>query len=334
MKKLMSLLLALTLVLSLAACGKKNNAPADGVENQPDYVLDGDEQTTTPPVEEPEAPVEPQPETPDETPDETQPETETPDETQPEAPAEGEEEPAVPETPADPDAPALSHNDVSLRFAGNSFKLKFQGLEEGTAVTYTSADETIATVAEDGTVTAVGPGNVYITVTAGDLTQQCLVRCRWKVEEGTQTPDTETPEQGGETAEPAGVDLHAFYSDISGKYAFSMGMAEMTEKDVIENYFAGLSAISLKQSALYYTMFSMNNGEISMVEVENAADVEAVKAIFQARVDYMIDGGAWYPEPTEIWTNQSRIVSSGNYVLMVASKDCDSVVADFEALVG
>lgn len=303
MKKLLALLLALTMVLTLAACGKndnKNDGAANGGNTTVNNEQDAANQPETPDEEETDAPAEP--ETPDE---ETEP-------TEPEVPA----EPETPETeaPAEPQL-TVSHTDVTFKAAGSSFQLSVEGTEE--TVTFTSADETIAAVAEDGTVTAVAPGTTKITAAVGDVTFECIIRCNWKDE-----------------AAGTGVDLKAFIADVLANYTISMGMTEMTEADLIDNYFAGLSDISLKQQALYYTMFSMNNGEISAVEVANASDVETVKAIFQARVDYMANGGAWYPEPTEIWTNSSRIVSCGNYVLMVAARDCDSIVADFEALVG
>ena len=49
----------------------------------------------------------------------------------------------------------------------------------------------------------------------------------------------------------------------------------------------------------------------------HAADVAAVKAILQARINYMVGdgngpGGAWYPEAMDTWESQSRVVSSGH----------------------
>ena len=46
----------------------------------------------------------------------------------------------------------------------------------------------------------------------------------------------------------------------------------------------------------------------------------------------MINGGAWYPEPTRIWTENSRVVSNGNYVMMVVHENCDAIVDAFNAL--
>ena len=36
----------------------------------------------------------------------------------------------------------------------------------------------------------------------------------------------------------------------------------------------------------------------------------------------------------DMWENNARVVSVGNYVLMVVSTDCDAIVSDFKALVG
>ena len=66
--------------------------------------------------------------------------------------------------------------------------------------------------------------------------------------------------------------------------------------------------------------------------------MQKVKDIFQARIDYQVGdektpGGAWYPESIEGWKNGSRIVSNGNFVMLVAlSTGADDVVASFNAL--
>ena len=57
-----------------------------------------------------------------------------------------------------------------------------------------------------------------------------------------------------------------------------------------------------------------------------------VKAIFQARIDAQVDGGAWYPETIEGWKNNSRIVVNGNCVMMIAYSECDAVVEAFNGL--
>ena len=150
----------------------------------------------------------------------------------------------------------------------------------------------------------------------------------------TPTPaPTPTPEP---TSEPAGkVDLAAFYSSVTSQYEF--GFLELASAELMDGFYPGLSAIAAEQRLVYITQMSMNNGEFGLVQVKNSADVAAVKAVFQARIDYMVGdgngpGGAQYPMAMEQWEQNSRVVSNGNYVMMVVHENCDDIVAAFNAL--
>ena len=95
--------------------------------------------------------------------------------------------------------------------------------------------------------------------------------------------------------------------------------------------------LDLEQRVIYMSMMRLNNGEFSMVQTKSPQDAETVKELFQNRVDYMVGdgespGGAWYPGPTELWTNSSRVEVHGNYVLMVVAEECDQIVSEFNAL--
>lgn len=68
------------------------------------------------------------------------------------------------------------------------------------------------------------------------------------------------------------------------------------------------------------------------MQTKNADDVAKVKEIFQARIDAMVNGGAFYPETTEIWTNNAEIVEKGNYVAVIVSEDKDAIVEAFNGL--
>ena len=144
---------------------------------------------------------------------------------------------------------------------------------------------------------------------------------------------TPTPEP---TPTPASkVDLAAFYASVTRQYEF--GFLELASKDLLDGLYPGLSGIGAEQRLVYITQMSMNNGEVGLVQVKNSADVAAVKAIFQARINYMVGDeenkpGAWYPGPTEQWRNNSRVVSNGNYVMMVVHENCDAIVSQFNAL--
>ena len=110
------------------------------------------------------------------------------------------------------------------------------------------------------------------------------------------------------------------------------------ESEMLDALYPGLSTVSTKQCGVYTAMISAAVGEIALIEVENSADVQTVKDILQARIDYQVGddqnpGGAWYPASIEGWKNGSRIVSNGNYVMLIAlSEGADDVVNSFNAL--
>lgn len=231
----------------------------------------------------------------------------------------------------------LSRTGFTLFSAGSSYTLKVDGVAEGTKVTFKSGNPDVATVDENGKVVAVKPGNTKITVTAGDQTATCVVACKWEESKpstgGGSSSGSGSSSGGGTTTpdpEPSKVDLAAFYSSVTSKY--SMPNLSLADSTMLDNYYAGLSSVATEQSQVYINMMSMNMGEISLVQVKDSKDVATVKAIFQARIDSMVNGGAWYPEPTRIWSEQSRVVSNGNYVMMVVGEDCDAIVKDFNAL--
>lgn len=298
MKRLLALLAALTVLLALAGCGASEDT-GDSQED-PTQVEETipEEENTEEEAEEPQEPEDPVEE-------ETLPENE-------ETPAEDDSEQAPAET-----GMTLSRTDFTLFKAGSTYKLIASGVEG--ACTYTSSNPKVATVGTDGTVTAVAPGNATITVTNGSEKRTCVVRCNW-----TESKPEEKP------AESTSVDLTAFYNDTIANYEFQT--LEAFTGDVLDTYYPGMSAVSTKQCLIMGTMMSMNNGEFCLVEVTNSSDVDTVKKILQDRVDYMAETGAWYPDPTELWTNSSRVVSNGNYVMMVVHESCDDIVDDFNAL--
>ena len=126
----------------------------------------------------------------------------------------------------------------------------------------------------------------------------------------------------------------AFYAELLNKYD-NFNATMPVEGDYLTNYYPGLSAVSTNQKTIYTTMISAAVCEIALVEVKNASDVQKVKDIFQARIDAQVGtddapGGAWYPASIEGWKTGSRIVSKGNYVMMVAFPEgADRIVADF-----
>lgn len=151
-------------------------------------------------------------------------------------------------------------------------------------------------------------------------------------------PDPEvTPEEPGESSAPAGQpDLRQFYENIMFDDPDFAATAELYN-EYLDVLYPGLTAISTRQLVVFQPMMSAVVCEIALVEVTDQADVPAVLDILQARVDYMVGdeenpGAAWYPASIEGWQNNSRIVSNGCYVLLIAYDKCDDIVAQFNTL--
>ncbi|WP_300750820.1 DUF4358 domain-containing protein [uncultured Oscillibacter sp.] len=161
---------------------------------------------------------------------------------------------------------------------------------------------------------------------------------------GTDAPDASAPEKGGtdstETETSEEINLSAFYNTLREGNIWPELMDLTTDanmKELLDSYYPGLAEIAAKQRRVYIAAISAAVGEIALVEVENAEDVQAVEDIFQARIDYQVGddatpGGAWYPETIEGWKTKSRIVSHGNYVMLAVGDASASAVEEFEAL--
>ena len=150
------------------------------------------------------------------------------------------------------------------------------------------------------------------------------------------TPDP-GPEESGESSAPAGQpDLRQFYEDIMFDDPDFAATAELYN-EYLDVLYPGLTAISTQQLVVFQPMMSAVVCEIALVEVTDRADVPAVLDILQARVKYMVGdeenpGAAWYPASIEGWQNNSRIVSNGSYIMLIAYEKCDDIVARFDVL--
>ena len=107
--------------------------------------------------------------------DSSLPDGSAPDQSQPDGSAPDASQPAQP--PAET-ALTLNKTDFTLSKAGATYRLRAQTALSST-ITFASSDEAVATVDAKGVVTAVAPGTAVITVTQGEATAQCTVRCSW-----------------------------------------------------------------------------------------------------------------------------------------------------------
>ena len=133
--------------------------------------------------------------------------------------------------------------------------------------------------------------------------------------------------------EPVAIDLTQFVFDLADKHGENFAAnTDVVEFGMHNDLYPGIADVATNQLVIYQPMMGAVVCEIALAEVADAADVEAMKAVFQARIDAQVDGGAWYPESILGWENNSRIVTNGNFVMMIAWQFCDYAVADFNAL--
>ena len=223
----------------------------------------------------------------------------------------------------------LNHQDVTLKAEGDSFVLSgnLEGLYFG------SQDEAVATVDEKGTVTAVAPGKTEILVETEDgRSAKCIVRCNWELDQKPEEkPEQEKPEE--EKPAQTKVDLDAFVAELASKYGENFpANANVVEYGMHNDMYPGIADIATEQLTIWQPMMGAVVCEIALAEVTDSADVDAMKAVFQARINERVDGGAWYPESIKGWQDNSRIVTNGNYVMMIAWDYCDEAVEAFNAL--
>ena len=131
------------------------------------------------------------------------------------------------------------------------------------------------------------------------------------------------------------ADLGAFYTDVLEEHELPELMT--LEQESIEMLYPGLLDLELEQCLVSTAAISSAAGELALAEVKDSKDADAVKEIFQARIDYQTGdgetpGGAFYPETTRQWEENSRIAAKGNYIMLVVAGDPDSIESDFNSL--
>ena len=131
---------------------------------------------------------------------------------------------------------------------------------------------------------------------------------------------------GGETAPQNDVDLTAFYNTLAEEYGWVEDAAASgpddvlmsnIEGDLLESYYPGLADVATEQLIAKAPMISAVVNEIVLAQCATEEDAATAASILQDRVDAQAEGGAWYPESMETWSN-AQVIQEGAYVAMVA----------------
>ena len=137
---------------------------------------------------------------------------------------------------------------------------------------------------------------------------------------------------GGKTTDKT-VDLTAFYNTLAEEYGWAEDAASSGEEDLmLESSYPGLADVATKQLIAKAPMISAVVNEIVLAECGTEEDAATAASILQDRVDAQAEGGAWYPESMETWSN-AQVVQNGTYVAMIATADHQEEIAEqFNAL--
>ena len=143
------------------------------------------------------------------------------------------------------------------------------------------------------------------------------------------------PDSGG--GRDKQVDLAAFAQTLQESHEFP-GLDRLDPADgefgaiMLENAYPGLRDMDLEQAEIYLAKSSFSGVEFALIQAGNTADAAKVKEIFDARLDSMTTEGQNYPEAVKLWQRSARVVSNGNYVMLVAHGDSEAIVSEFNAL--
>ena len=136
---------------------------------------------------------------------------------------------------------------------------------------------------------------------------------------------------GGNDTQEA-PDLQTYYDEFMASLGDNVPMMMEITDDLVEGMYPGLSSYTFNQKVLQTAAISAVAFEMALVEAADEADVEAVKGIFQSRIDSQVEGGAMYPATVEAWQNAEVLVNGNVVALIAAGEDQTAAVDAFNAL--
>lgn len=173
------------------------------------------------------------------------------------------------------------------------------------------------------------------------------------IEPSTEPSIEPTVEPSTEPAAEPEIDLDAFCEKLFESYTFGttityedgetmverlrLDYTNESDRETLDGYYDGICALEPRVLLAHVSTWSMVEFELVVMRVDDESDIERATEILQSRIDYMVGdgngpGGAWYPEPTEVWQNSSRIVAHGSYLMFVVHPLVDEIVPLFDAL--
>ena len=125
------------------------------------------------------------------------------------------------------------------------------------------------------------------------------------------------------------LDMETVYQNILVAINAGDGFVMFPENNpyIINEFYAGLSEVELKQTVFYIHPITGFACEIMLVEVANETDVQTVVDIFENRI---VLGGndEFYADTAALWKTNAQVQTFGNYVCMIALPDDYTIPED------
>ena len=143
-----------------------------------------------------------------------------------------------------------SGGEIVLEGEGDNWLINVLALPENTTdeLVYTSSDESVATVNEQGKITAVGEGTAVITITCGQQELKCTVTCNFTPETTAPTEPSE-PEETTEPTEPETTVPETTLPDVT----ISFVKADVTSRMIGEQFYLRVNPSDLDSDLLKWS---------------------------------------------------------------------------------
>lgn len=104
-----------------------------------------------------------------------------------------------------------------------------------------------------------------------------------------------------------------------------------TNEELINSYYVGLSDIELLERDIYMHPIGYAC-EIALIKVNDIADIEKVKNVFESRIQHGIDVAICDSESQDIWKRRAEIQSKDKYVCLIVLPDGYNIPQDIFSL--
>lgn len=244
--------------------------------------------------------------------EDTTPAEQTPQEETPDEPVEPE-----PETEPEPAPGACTGLTISKDFipldeeGGKVFLTAVARPRDCTEpILFTSSDESVATVTENGMITAIGPGTAQILVSCGEIVEVCQVECTFEVSEPEpeeeKEPETEPETEPEEETTAPTLSKEDFTLFYPGEQ-YVLAVNDVPSGAAVSYVSSNTRVVTVEQDG---TVTAKGEGDATITVTVGSVTLTAVA---RCRMDGSTEGGATgnYTDPFKISHEDVTLFSVG-----------------------